>query len=334
MTHLLYAEVSGETLRLWQRIDLRARDFLKLHFSYVTKIEANKIFFAQGGLDDDDRPALRSFEDRLLTFIRRSNPNDTLRSLNISYMQDRISLDSLAARIDDFHDKFAALSFGSDVAEQDNNLLEYFIETPSYDRVEQFKKGIVIGPKGSGKSSILKALTARNTSDHTIVITPEVFATSMLQQIIEEGGQNWDEERAFAATWEFSILFEVFKQMHLDRRGIPKSVQSEVARFLKSNSEFETGDLFSRFIRYLRKIQSVKVAGIEIAVKARELQALYALEPVYALVLRIRNHLRRNIVILIDELDQGWDNSDHSNRFLAGLLQAAVQIQNLGIQAH
>jgi hypothetical protein len=73
---------------------------------------------------------------------------------------------------------------------------------------------------------------------------------------------------------------------------------------------------------------------IEISAKTKELQDLFALEPVYNLILKIRKYLRRDVLILVDELDQGWDNSEHSNRFLASLMQAAVQIQNLGIQAH
>lgn len=40
------------------------------------------------------------------------------------------------------------------------------------------------------------------------------------------------------------------------------------------------------------------------------------------------------ILILLDELDQGWDNTPHANRFVASLLQAAIKIQSLGLKAH
>jgi hypothetical protein len=37
-------------------------------------------------------------------------------------------------------------------------------------------------------------------------------------------------------------------------------------------------------------------------------------------------------MILVDELDQGWDNSVHSNRFIGSLLQAAVRIQRMNLR--
>jgi hypothetical protein len=183
-----------------------------------------------------------------------------------------------------------------------------FLETPAYDRASRYQKGIIIGPKGSGKSSILRALSANNAAGQTIEITPEVFATSMLRTIVEEGAGSLEEERAFVATWEFSILFEVFKQLRLDPKSLPKSAHEEVVAFLRRNSEFEDDDLFSRFIRYLQKIQSVKIGSVEIATKTKQLQTLFALEPIYNLILKIRKYMRKTILIPIDELDQSGMN--------------------------
>jgi hypothetical protein len=333
MADLLFAAMTGETSRLWLRLEQRHKDDLKLAFHYIAKYDGNKILFVPGLLFEEDVAEIRLFERRILRVLRKEYPRENIRSITANYVSSKSSLSDYVYRVADYSGKFKALTFGADSAEQDKELLDYFLETPAYARVMTYQKGIVIGPKGSGKSSILRALSAYNQTGHTIEITPEVFATSMLKTIVESG-QGLEEERAFVATWEFSILFEVFKQLSLDPKSLPKLAQMEVVAFLKRHSDFETDDLFSRFIRYLQRIQNVKLAGMEITAKTKELQTLFALEPVYNLVLKIRKYMRKKILILIDELDQGWDNSDHSNRFLAGLLQAAVQIQNLGIQAH
>jgi hypothetical protein len=328
-----YAELTGDSAKLWLRVDLRKRESIKLEFPYVAKLDANKIFFLPSSLGDEDKFAKRQFENHILNLIKKENPTQTIKSVSVNYVENKIPVGSFIFKISNYQEKFESLSFGSDSAEQDRQLLDYFVKTPAYDRVTSSDKGIVIGPKGSGKSSILRALAANNDVGHTIKITPEIFATSMLKSLIERGA-GVEEERAFAATWEFSILLEVFKQLSLDSRSLPKPAHSEVVAFLRRYSDFVSDDLFSRFIRYLEQIQSVKVAGIEIAAKTKQLQALYALEPLYDLVLKIKRHMRKKILILIDELDQGWDNSDNANRFLAGLIQAAIKIQSLNIQAH
>ncbi len=334
MTDLLYAEITGESAKLWGRIDSKHREDLKIAFPFIAKLDGSKILFSAGWLFENDTSEITALEKRILSLIQRHNPHQNIRAVSISYIRNKRSLSALISSTSNFQERFSLLKFGSDAAEQDHDLLQYFLETPAYGRVKNNQKGIIIGPKGSGKSSILRALAAHNTAGQTIAITPEVFATSMLKATVEGGEGSFDDERAFVATWEFSILFEVFKQLSLDPKTLPRPALTEVRNLLRKYSEFEDDDLFSRFVRYLQKIQSVKTQYVEITVKTKELQSLFSLEPIYNLILKIRRHMKKNILILIDELDQGWDNSDHSNRFLAGLLQAAVQIQNLGIQAH
>lgn len=92
--------------------------------------------------------------------------------------------------------------------------------------------------------------------------------------------------------------------------------------------------MFTRFITYLKRIESLKIGEYEISLKTKQLQELYALEGLYELIPGLRAGLKEDIIILIDELDQGWDNTSHANRFIASLLKAATRIQRLGIRVH
>ena len=56
------------------------------------------------------------------------------------------------------------LSFGADVAEHDPGLSRYFVTTHSYLAIESGKRHLIVGPKGSGKSAILRALIAKNSN--------------------------------------------------------------------------------------------------------------------------------------------------------------------------
>ena len=206
--------------------------------------------------------------------------------------------------------------------------------TKAFQRVRSREKSVVIGPKGSGKSAILKAVSSASGAGYSIVVTPEVFATSMLRKFVEDSAGMWDEDEAFVSTWIFTLLVEVFKRICERARGIPAQALHSVRDFLREHATYQEVDIFTRFIKYLKEIQNVKTGDIELSSKTKMLQDLYALEPLYAQVPALRDGLKEDILILIDELDQGWDNSLHANRFIAALLQAAIRIQRLGLRVH
>lgn len=130
--------------------------------------------------------------------------------------------------------KFPNLSFGGDVAESDTALLDYFINTRAFDKASRGEASVIIGPKGSGKTAILRSLQAKHGNQNTIVITPEVFATSMLRQVVEGNHGIWEEDQAFTATWIFTILVEVFKRMSENPRGVPSTTLKKLRTFLRA----------------------------------------------------------------------------------------------------
>ncbi len=136
------------------------------------------------------------------------------------------------------------------------------------------------------------------------------------------------------STWIYTILVEVFKRVCDNPRGIPTRALKPIREFLREQTAYADTDLFSRFVGYLKQIQGVKIGDHEVTLKTRLLHELYALEKLYALVPILRACLKDDIVILIDELDQGWDNTEHSNRFLASLLTAAIKVRSMATRLH
>lgn len=322
MSFVRKAEVGVESRQRWNALPSSQREKL-LSVSCVEKIVGTTIFFREGTYLDEIQ---REFE-RTLTRIVGSAPS--LRYFHHSEEPEVLLARALATPSD-----FERISFGSDVAEDDNQLMQYFLSTPAYRRAASGEKAIFIGPKGSGKSAILRALQASPTAGYSIVITPEIFATSVLAQFEMDDIQQADDERAFIATWIFTILFEVFRRVNANPRGISGRLLAPIRDFVREYSAYEDMNIFTRWITYLKRIQSIKLGQYELAIKSRQLQELYNLERLYSLVPHLRKALKEDILILIDELDQGWDNSVRINKFVASLLHAATKIKQMDLRVH
>jgi hypothetical protein len=319
VTDVIYADLIQSTRLRWHQLHKEQQEPV-LVLPFVSHIEGSRIFFQSGYRERD---VTRPLERTLTRLVGSAH-------LKFHYAKEPVD-DRFVKRVLD-PAVFASLTFGSDVAEQDAALHHYFISTKAFQLVQAGQKSIVIGPKGSGKSAILAELTNAATAGYSVVITPEVFATSMLRKFVEDSDGAWDEDEAFISTWIFTIFVEVFKQICERSRGIPEKALRRIREFLRDNASYQQMDLFTRFIGYLKRIQSIKLGEYELTVKTRLLQDLYSLAPVYELIPDLRTGLKADVLILIDELDQGWDNSVHSNRFIGALLQAAVRITRLGLR--
>lgn len=147
-------------------------------FPVCAKLDGYKILFSPGPLYEENQSDIREFESHLLSVIkkRKSTPKYQIRYRQLCRKQ-------IYAFI--LHFKNPRLS----AKIQNSQLWLRFSRTRSRTSsillrdpgARKSQKGIVIGPKGSGKSSILRALASHNIAGQAIEITPEVFATSMLK---------------------------------------------------------------------------------------------------------------------------------------------------------
>lgn len=230
----------------------------------------------------------------------------------------------------------SGLSFGVDVAENDTALAKYFVRTPSYVSIANKTKHIVVGPKGSGKSAILRHLTDDGRS--ALVITPENYATDMLRSLRTNdlSGQLG----AYITTWKYTLLVEIFRQIVQKGLG-DKGSRQQIRTYLATHNYLNPHlTLLERFVAYLRRITSVKskVGPVELGIEAKQtddLASLFKMGELLDLLPALRSILRRTaFTVYIDELDQSWDNSETANNFLVSLLTAAIQLRSVAESLH
>ncbi len=77
-------------------------------------------------------------------------------------------------------------------------------------------------------------------------------------------------------------------------------------------------------------MESIKIGKYEASVKARELEKLYKLEEIHHLLPALTEiAASRRVIVLVDELDRGWDSSEDARAFVAPLFQASISINSL-----
>lgn len=227
------------------------------------------------------------------------------------------------------------LTFGPDVAERDDGLARYFIKTSAFTAVQQHKRHLVVGPKGSG-SAMLRELNALN--GNSLVITPEHYATEVLQAL--QKTPVGAETSAFVTTWKYTLLVEIFRRLVQKQVGDPAALQ-ELRRYLVAHGHLDNNlTLFERFVGYLRRIGQVKgkIGPVSAELSSEsidQLNKLFKMDELLSLVPSLQKALRRSaFTVFIDELDQSWDNSETANQFLVSLLTAAIQLRGLADNLH
>ncbi len=74
-------------------------------------------------------------------------------------------------------------------------------------------------------------------------------------------------------------------------------------------------------------MEGIKIGKMEARIKTRELKRLYGLEELAPLKAAIDECCgSKEIIVLVDELDKGWDASEDAVAFVAGLFHAAIAL--------
>ncbi len=83
----------------------------------------------------------------------------------------------------------------------------------------------------------------------------------------------------------------------------------------------------SALMSYVKRIEGFKMGTWEASLKSSELARLYTLEEIQELLPALGEMCeRRRVLVLVDELDRGWDASEDAKAFVAGLFQACVSM--------
>lgn len=227
------------------------------------------------------------------------------------------------------------IKLGSPAAERDESLQDYFIKSDAFRRVAEGEKRILIGNRGAGKSAIFQYIAKREGArpDTAVIeLTPEDYSYELLRDTMAaEKDGSWHKQSAYAAAWKYHLYVMVMKEIAKSGSKLGrKTPQDRIARYVRDNHKGGQHDKLSVLISYLKRLEGVKVGKYEGGMKVRELERLYRLEDISSLIPDVKSVLeRKRIIILVDELDRGWDESEDAKAFVAGLFQASQSINGV-----
>lgn len=220
--------------------------------------------------------------------------------------------------------RLADIQWGDDSAEKDPFLLEYFVTSDAFGRVRNRTKNIVVGRKGSGKSALRKKLEEDfKAAPDTLVVnlSPKYNA---IKNVLNDRDitRNYGEEIFFQHTWLRQILLDSLCVAGDNAKGHYAEDSLEFARSVALQLNRTSKDFVENVADILSKVKgkagSLGEFGVHIE---RELRAIADADSLEYHMLRIAQS-GATFVILVDDLDLGWDNSQTANNLLLGLLTA------------
>ena len=220
--------------------------------------------------------------------------------------------------------KLTDIRWGDDSAEKDPFLLEYFVTSDAFHRIRNRTKSIVVGRKGSGKSALRKKLEEdfKSAPDTFVInLSPKYNAIKSVlndKDIVATFGQ----EIFFQHTWLRQILLDALCAIGDNAKGKYVQDSEEFARRVAVDLNRTSKDFVENVADILSKVKgkagSLGEFGVYIE---RELRSIGDVDSLEHHTLRILDG-GASVVVLIDDLDLGWDNSQTANNMMLGLLAA------------
>ncbi len=224
----------------------------------------------------------------------------------------------------------AEINFGALAAEGEKHLPDIFVASTAYERLRGGHKIIVLGNRGAGKTAILRMLATLAHPSSTVVVrlTPEDFAYELLSETLKSEQQgSWSKQSAYGAAWKYLLYVLAMQGLVKTLPGLKTGAAKRVYTYLRDNHKDTEKSPLAALVSYLKRLEGIKLGKLEASVKARELQRLYRLQEIEPLLDDLDELASSTpILILVDELDRGWDASPDAVAFVAGLFQAATSI--------
>ena len=105
---------------------------------------------------------------------------------------------------------------------------------------------------------------------------------------------------------------------------------AKIYTYLRDHHKGFQDNPIATLISYLKRIEGIKIGTYEASFRTKELTSLYKLEEIRPLLDDLKEICKsKKILLMIDELDQGWDSSESAKAFVSGLFQAALSINQL-----
>lgn len=228
------------------------------------------------------------------------------------------------------------LDLGDPVAENEEETLgSYFVRTGTFSEITSGKTVLIAGRKGSGKTAaFLRAAAEFRGRGHHLVCTiqPQGFDFEGLIHVVKRFESGGSGAYVVESLWKYLITTEIALAIHQDLSAreiatLSHDVELPMLTFLGRYSATIEPDFSVRLETALRAVGSSGAAASVEDGRRRISEALHA-GPILELNERIRPILRtfHRVVVLIDNLDKGWErtaDTERLARILTGLLSAS-----------
>lgn len=235
--------------------------------------------------------------------------------------------------------KISNLIIGDYVAENENqDLLEYFLETAEYNEALSAQQILFVGRKGTGKTANLIKLKNQLSSDKRnfiVTIQPQGHEFEGVLMVLDKLINNSEQGHLIESIWKYLVYTEIARQYYVSLDNQPLHFQKtededKFIQFVVENQRLINADFTLRLGNIISNLQSLDHSD---TVEQQRLKVSEFLHN--TMINHLRNHLgnvlhkKANVKILIDNLDKSWnDNADLEKLsiLLFGLLNVVQNI--------
>ncbi|MHA1974699.1 MAG: P-loop ATPase, Sll1717 family [Candidatus Hodarchaeales archaeon] len=240
-------------------------------------------------------------------WLKEVNSQEKVKTTTTINLQKRLKAQSELQRI----------SIGESVAEyEEENLIDYFVNTVAYKEALKAKHSLFVGRKGSGKTAILYKLSDDIKFDkrnHLCLIKPVGYEVSGIVEIVEKTLQSSEKGYLIQSLWKYLILTELAKSIYqlLKEQPLhyqPSKEEEDILRFVDENSNVIIPDFSIRLEQAVIRLQKLgqPQTSTEKRVKISELLHDEIIGKLRILLTRVLRE-KHKVVILIDNLDKTWN---------------------------
>ena len=220
---------------------------------------------------------------------------------------------------------------------QDNELLDYFIETKEfYDAIEG-NRTVFIGRRGVGKSANFQAIKAEIASLPNIInveVLPDDFQLETITAFVEQQADLPNAQLIFQSIWNYVLNSEILRSLAEDTDRLYLSPDEETRDFLRRAYEDDRENLAMDFgSRVVTTLRRVLASTPEMTTEERQSIAEDGVKSLrnYELGRRLRDFARDEGItyfIVADDLDKHWRPSTRQSiDLLLGLIAEVARMQ-------
>jgi len=225
------------------------------------------------------------------------------------------------------------LLFGKDRGQEDENLSKYFIKTGQYRSIFNGNKELVLGRKGSGKSSIFSHLCLELPNNGTIPvpISPTGEDFSLIENKLSSyKDMDFHDDFKYSLAWYELILTEIAFSVISEKHGsLIKGTDEVLYKYVKSNEKVK-GDFVSRFANAVLKAFSggkVNLGAAELNIDFSSFSEMDAPDNNKIKKALYNVIIKNEFFVMVDNLDEPWKNTLQMNCWLRGLILAARRLK-------